>query len=137
MAVNGPISGKWIALKIGGVTPVLVPGVQSWSGRVVADQLDATTAEDGGYDNPDDGVKGCTIQAKIVMDINDGEYTPLKVGTLIADFKGYADISAAVPIIHMPLCKVFESEFGGEIKGTVTYNVTIKSKGEFTEADPN
>jgi hypothetical protein len=131
------ISGKHVALKIGDLMPVLVPGVQSWEGEHEADELDGTTAEDEGFDNPDDGLHKCTIQATLVIDITTGSFVAIKTGTLISDFKAYADIDAADPIYHLPVAKVFRSKFRGEIKGRVTYDVTIKSKGAFVVNEPN
>jgi hypothetical protein len=131
------ISGKHIAMKIGGATPTLVPGVQQWGAEVSAQELDATTAEDAGFDHPEDGVKSCTVTATLVMDITTGSYSAIKVGTLISNLKLYADTDATTPIYVLPSAKVFRSNFRGEIKGRVTYDCTIKSVGTFTENEPN
>lgn len=131
------ISGKFISLKIGGVTPVVVPGVTDLTADTEADELDGTTAEDDGFDNPDDGCKRCVITGTLVIDINTGSFVSLSTGTLIQDLKYYADIDATSWIFHLPVAKVFRASFKGAIKGRATYDVTIKSKGVFYEQDPS
>lgn len=131
----GSISGFATAAKIGGMSPVLVPGVQMITVDEETDELDGATAEDEGFDNPDDGLARATISLDLVMDIAAGSFVAIKRGTLIADLKIYADLEAD-PIYIFPVCKVFKSTWKGEIKGRSTYSCVIKSKGTFTVVDP-
>jgi hypothetical protein len=134
---DGGISGKHIGARIGGVAPVLVPGVQSWTADDTAQELDGTTAEDEGFENPDDGLASLSVNMELVIDIVSGSLTPISRGTLITDLKLYADIDAGTPIYHCPLFKVFKSTPKGEINGRFMYSVQGKSKGPFFLADPN
>jgi hypothetical protein len=131
------ISGKHIACKIGGMVPVLVPGVQQWTAEDSAQELDGTTAEDDGFENPDDGLASLRVSMQLVIDITLGDLVTISRGTLIQNLKLYADINAANPIYTLPVCKVFKSTPKGEINGRFTYDVEIKSKGEFVLHNPN
>lgn len=130
------ISGKWIAFKLGGMVPVLVPGMQSFDAEISSEPLDGMTAEDEGYTNDDDGAKSVVITARLVIDITTGSYAAITTGTLLTDAKFYLDI-AADPVLHLPVAKVFRATFRGEVKGRVTYDCVIHNKGPFTEDEPN
>lgn len=133
----GSISGFATAGKIGGMSPVLVPGIQSISVEESANELDGATAEDEGFENPDDGLAGATITLDLVLDITAGSTVAIRRGTLISDLKIYADIDATTPLYHFPTSKVFRATWKGEVNGRSTYSCTIKSKGSFTVNDPN
>lgn len=131
------ISGKHIAAKIGSMAPVLVPGLQNWSGDYSAEKLDGTTAEDEGFSNPDDGLHSLSVSMELVIDITSGSMVSLKAGTLINDLLLFADIAATTPIFAIPLFKIFKCTPKGEINGRFTYSVQGESKGGFDFNDPN
>lgn len=131
------ISGKHIAAKIGDMMPVLIPGVQEWSAEDSAQELDGTTAEDEGFENPDDGLASLRVSMRLVIDITAGDLTTIQRGTLITNLKLFADIDATDPIYTIPSFKVFKSTPRGEINGRFTYDVEGKAKGEYTLNDPN
>lgn len=130
-------AGKHIALKVGGVSPVLVPGVQSWSGRDSTQELDGTTAEDQGYQRPGAGLKSLTVSMQLVIDITAGDLVAFASGTTVANLKLYAHINSATPIFHCPEFLVTEATPRGEINGRFTFDVNGKSVGPFTFSDPN
>lgn len=131
------ISGFATAAKIGGMSPVLVPGVQTISVEENAAELDGTTAEDEGFENPDDGLASLMVSLDLVMDITAGTFIAIRPGTLINDLKIYADTTADDPIYLLPVAKVFRSTWKGEVNGRSTYACTIKSKGTYTVNEPN
>lgn len=131
------ISGKHISAKIGGMTPTLVPGVQSWSAEDSAQELDGTTAEDGGFSHPDDGLASLAVNMQLVIDITTGDLVTIQRGTTISNLKLFADTDATTPIYTIPTFKVFRSVPKGEINGRFTYEVSGKSVGSYTLADPN
>lgn len=128
------ISGKHIAAKI---SAVIIPGVQQWSAEDSAQELDGTTAEDQGFENPDDGLSSLSVSMELVIDITTGSLTPISRGTLISGLELYADTDAATPIYSVPLFKVFRSSPRGEINGRFTYSISGKSKGAYTLFNPN
>lgn len=128
------ISGKKISAKIGIATVV---GLVGWTVDEDAQELDGTTAADGGYENPDDGVWGATIQIKGILDIETGVYTPIRRGTLIANLNLYRDIGDVTPAYTFPLAKVFKSTQGAEIRGRFEVSATIKSKGVYAYNEPS
>ena len=132
-----PISGRHIAVFLGDMAPVLVPGVQQWTAEVISAELDGTTAEDEGFENPDDGLAVCQWSLELVIDIISGDMVAITAGTLLAYLKLFAHIEAVSPIITMPVAKVFRAVPRGEINGRFTYSVSGKSKGVFTHTDPS
>ena len=128
------ISGKYMIATVG---DTLVHGNYAWTIEETADELDATTAEDGGYENPDDGVWSSTVNLKGYMNIIDGTYTPVRRGTLITDLRLYRNIDDAEPAFAIPLAKVFTSTQGGEVKGKIEWTAKIKTKGIYEYADPS
>lgn len=128
------ISGKFITAMIGGEN---ISGVQQWTAEDSAQELDGTTAEDGGYAHPDDGVASLSVSMELVIDITEGSITPISRGTLISDLQLFADINSTDPIYAVPQFKVFSSAPRGEINGRFTYSVRGKSVGAYTLNDPN
>ena len=131
------IRGAHIAAKIGGMSPVLVPGLQSWAADDTAQELDATTAEDEGFENPEDGLAGLRVTMQLVIDILTGDLITISRGTLITNLKLFAHIDATGPIYTIPLFKVFKSTPRGEVNGRFTYDVEGRSKGAYTLDDPS
>jgi hypothetical protein len=132
-----PITGAHIAMKIGNMSPVLVPGLQSWSAEDAVQELDGTTAEGGGYEQPDFGLKSLRISAQLVIDILAGDLVTIQSGTAITNLKLYAHISATSPIYVLPAARVFKSTPKGEVNGRFTYDVEIRSVGSFTLNNPS
>ncbi len=124
-------------MKIGSSSPALVPGVQSWSAEDSAQELDGTTAEDEGFEHPDDGLASLRVSAQLVIDITAGDLVSVSRGTVITNLRLYADIGATTPIYLLPVAKVFKSAPKGEINGRFTYDIEIRSVGPYTLADPN
>ncbi|MBA4192479.1 MAG: hypothetical protein C0467_31305 [Planctomycetaceae bacterium] len=131
------ISAKLIEAKIGDVSPVFIPGNQAWSVTEKAAELEGETGEDEGYENPDDGLWGATIELRCFMDTVTGEYVAIRRGTLITNLKLYRDKDDTLPAFVFPLCKVFTSTQGGETKGRVEVTATIRSKGPYSCNDPS
>lgn len=130
-------SGKHIAAKIGDVTPVLVPGVQSWAGNSSVVKLDGQTAEDQGYTHPGAGSKTLAVNMDLVIDITAGDLVALDSGTTIQNLKLYAHVDSPTPIFHCPEFLVLTATPRGEINGRFTYSVTGENVGPFTFSDPN
>jgi len=125
------VSGKWISAYVGTGTPALVPGVQEWEAEDTAVELDATTAEDQGFEHPDDGLWSLRVRMTMVMDITFGEFTPLQRGTVLTNLELFSDADSLVPVYSIPTFKIFRSVPRGEINGRVTYNVEGKAIGEY------
>jgi len=130
------ISGKYLEAKIGGMAPVFIAGNYAWTAEEGADELDGTTGEDEGFENPDDGVYSCAINLKGYMDVATGQYAVVRRGTLIENLKLYRDKDDATPAYVFPVAKVFNSTQGGEVKGKVEWTSRIKAKGAYTYNDP-
>lgn len=128
------ISGKFICAKI---NDVIITGVQQWTAEDTAQELDGTTAEDLGFDNPDDGIASLAVSMELVIDVTTGALTTIQRGTLINNLELFASILSAVPIYSVPNFKVFSSTPRGEVKGRFTYSVRGKSQGAYTLNDPN
>lgn len=126
-----------MAAKIGSMSPVLIPGVQEWEAEDSAQELDATTAEDNGYEHPDDGLASLRVRMTLVIDITTGDLVSIQRGTLISNLKLYADVDATTPVYTIPAFKVFRSTPRGEISGRFTYQIEGKAVGSYTLADPN
>ena len=127
------VSGKKISAKIGVTT---VTGIVSWRVREKADELDATTAADAGYDHPDDGLWGATIEMKGVLDITTGVYLPIRRGTVLTNLNLFRDINDVTAAFVFPIAKVFESSQGAEIRGRFEIDATAKSVGTYTYNEP-
>jgi hypothetical protein len=131
------ISGKKIALKVGAATPSLVPGLQSWTAEESVQELDATTAADGGFEHPDLGLQGVRVSMTLVIDINQGDLLVLRAGSIITHLKLFADINANNPIFDIPTFLVFKSTPKGEINGRFSYEVVGRAAGAYTINEPN
>lgn len=127
------VSGKKIAAKIG---TTLIVGLVSWRVRESSQELDATTGADAGYEHPDNGVLGATIELNGVMDLTSGEYVPIRAGTEFTDLKCYRDAADTDPAFLFPTARVFESGQGGGVKERFEINCTAKSVGSYTVTDP-
>ncbi len=126
------ISGKYAEAKIGGMAPVYISGQYSWSIEETAQELDATTAEDDGYSNTEDGVWSATVELSGYLDLADGDYTSIRRGTLISNLKLYIDKDDATASFVFPTAKVFRSTMSAEVNGRVEWRATIKNKGSYT-----
>lgn len=127
------ISGKALTAKIGATTIV---GVFNWEAEEVAAELDTTTAADGGFDHPEDGVKSLTVRLRGYMDTVDGEYAPIRRGTTISNLNLFRASTDATAAFVIPTAKVFRSTQGGEIKGRIEWSAEIKAVGSYTYNDP-
>ena len=128
------ISGKFITATIGAV---LIRGVQSWTAEDSSQELDGATAEDLGFEHPDDGLAVLSVSMDLVVDITTGSLIPISRGTLINNLNLFANATAAQPIYNVPTFKVFKSTPKGEIGGRFTYAVQGKSIGPYTLGNPN
>lgn len=131
------ITGAHISCKIGAMTPVLVPGVQTVEVTDSTKELDGTTAEDGGYERPEFGLSGVELRMQLVVDIVAGDLMTITNGTEITHLKIYAHIDATTPIYDIATFRVFRSVPKGEVNGRFTYDVTGKSVGQYTIANPS
>lgn len=127
------ISGKFLVARINGS---IIRGVQDWEVDETADELDGTTGEDNGYENPDDGVWGATISMNLVQNLETGEYIRVRRGTLIEDLQLYRAATDPTPAFYFPMVKVFQSRNKGAIKERFTTFVRAKSKGEYQANNP-
>jgi hypothetical protein len=127
------ISGKKLSLDIGGTT---LAGVVSWRVREKVDELDGASAATNGYDNPEAGFGGATIEVRGWFDILAGDYSPIRAGTVITTLELYRNIDDTVVAFTFPLALVVTSDQGAENRGRFEINATIKSKGSYTYAEP-
>ena len=130
-------SGKEIEAKIGGMAPVFVSGNYAWNMEENADELDGTTGEDAGYENPSVGVYSGVVMLKGYMDIVSGTYTPIRRGTTISNLKLYRDKDDTNPAFSIPSAVVLQSTQGGEVRGKVEWTARIKTKGSYTYNEPS
>ena len=130
------ISGKEIQAKIGGMSPVAINGNYAWTAEEAVAELDGTTAEDDGFENPEAGLKSCVVNLKGYMDVQAGEYTPVVAGTTISNLKLYRDKDDATPAFVFTSALVLNSTQGGEVNGKVEWTARVKSKGSYTYNDP-
>ena len=134
----GPISGKYLEAKIGGMSPVFIPGNDSWKVEEAADELDGTTGEDEGCESPQAGVVATTITLHCWMDTVAGDYASIRTSTIITDLKLYRDKDDVDPAFHIATAVVLRSSQGGTIRGRMEIDATIKSVGNVvTYADPS
>lgn len=127
------ISGKALQAQIDGI---FVHGNFSWQIEEDGDELDGTTAESGGFEDPEIGVYKGRITLKGYMSVIDGTYTPVRRGTVISDLKLFRDITDAVPAFDIPSAISLRSNQGGEVRGKVEWGATIATKGQYTYNDP-
>lgn len=130
------ISGKKMEAKIGGVSPVFIAGNYAWDASGDVAELGSTTAEDQGFGNRDAGVRNCTVNLKMYMDVALGEFTPVIEGTVITNLKLYRDKDDTVPAFVFPVALVVNARQGGEVEGKIECAATVKNKGSFTYNDP-
>lgn len=128
------VSGKLSTAKIDGTN---LKGVQTSSAGGKVQELDASDAESGGFEVPDSGLRGMTVSLMIVIDVTTGDLTTLQEGAIITNLQIFADINAATPVREIPEFLVLEATYKGEVQGRCTYDVTGKSRGEYTLNDPN
>jgi hypothetical protein len=128
------IAGKFSTAKIAGTN---IRGVQKSTAAGKAAELDGTTAEDRGFENPDAGLRSMTVSLFLVIDITTGDLTTIQEGVEIENLEVYAHIDSPAPVREIPLFLVLEATYEGEVNGRVTYSVTGKSKGEYFNHDPN
>lgn len=127
------ISGKALQAEIDGV---FVHGNFSWQIEEDGDELDGTTAESGGYEDPEMGVYKARVTLKGYMDVADGTYTPVRRGTIVTNLKLFRDITDVTPAFDIPTSLVLRSNQGGEVRGKVEWGSTIATKGAYTYNDP-
>lgn len=127
------VSGKKLSMKVGVTTFAAIVG---WTVREKVDELDAATAADAGYDHPDAGFAGATIEIKGVLDITTGVYSPIKAGTTITTLKLYRDINDTTEAYSFPTALVVESSQGAENRGRFEISATAKSSGTYTYNEP-
>lgn len=128
------VSGKKIAAKIG---TALIVGLVGWKARESAIELDATTGADLGYEHPEAGVLGLTVEISGVMDITSGEYIPIRAGTIFTNLKLYRDVTDTTEAYLIPTATALESSQGADVKGRFDISATVKSIGSYTVNDPS
>jgi hypothetical protein len=130
------VSGKHINVKLG-ATPAALVGVQSWTAEDSVQELDATTAADGGYARPDVGIQSVTVSMQLVIDIAAGSLTPVQAGSTLTDLALYATTTATSPIYSIPSALVLKSTPKGEISGRFSLDLVVKNIGSYTLANPS
>ena len=128
------IAGKFSTTKISGAN---IKGVQRSTAKGSVRELDGQTAEDLGFENPDAGSASMEVSLQLVVDITTGDLTTIQEGVEIVNLGVYAHIEAAEPVRLIPLFLVLECTYEGEVQGRSTYAVRGKSKGAYTNLDPN
>lgn len=131
------ITAGHIAAKIGGVTPVFVPGVQAIDADDQVQELDGTDATGEGYEQPDFGLSSLRLRMTLVIDVIAGDLVTISRGTTISELKIYAHVDATLPIYDIPEFKVFRSNPRGEIGGKFAYDIEGKAVGAYTLNDPS
>jgi len=126
-------TGKFMIAAINGV---VISGNYAWTMDENADELDGTTAEDLGFENPSDGVYSGTISLKGYMDIETGNYTVVRRGTQISNLQLFRNVGDPVPAFAIPSAIVLNSTQGGEVRGKIEWTARAKSQGEYTYSDP-
>ena len=128
------ISGRNATGYIGGN---IIGGCHQWTFRETVDDLDGTAGEDGGYANPDAGVLGGVLQISCWFDKSRASYVPIRAGTYVESIELYGDeINDTNASVSIPSGVVMDSEKGAETRGRIEIKATIKTKGEYTVADP-
>ncbi len=134
----GPISGKYLEAKIGNMSPVFIPGNDAWTVEEAQDELDGTTGEDEGHENPDGGVISHTVTLHCWMDLLAGDYASVRAGTTISYLKLYRDKDDVTPAFLFTSAHVFRSSQGGRVRERMEVNCTAKAKGNVvTYSDPS
>lgn len=127
------ISGKKLSLDINSTTLV---GIVSWRVREKVDELDGASAATGGFDNPEAGFAGATIEIRGLFDIVAGVYTPIRAGTTLATLELFRDIADTTPAFSFSSALVLTSDQGAENRGRFEINATVKSKGSYSYDEP-
>lgn len=127
------VSGKYL---IGVIENVTIVGMQEWDVDETADQLDASTGADQGFENDDDGQTRAVITINLVQNLATGIYAAVRVGTLITNLRLYRSYTDAQPAFSIPLAKVYQSKNGGKVKERFTTLVVARSKGPYSGTDP-
>lgn len=127
------ISGKYMEARIGAT---VVRGNFAWSAEEGAAELDGTTAQDNGFENPDDGLYSLVVNLRGYMDVATGQYVPVRRGTTISNLRLYRNKNDLAPAFDVPVAKVFNSTQGGEVAGKIEWTARVKAKGSYTYNDP-
>jgi hypothetical protein len=127
------ISGKKLSVDVNGTTLL---GVVSWRARETGDELDGASAATGGYDNPEMGLQGCTVEIRGWFDILTGDYLPIRRGTTLTNLELFRDIDDVTPAFLFASALVTQSDQGAENRGRFEINATVKAKGSYTYDEP-
>jgi hypothetical protein len=127
------ISGKKLSVDINSVTLL---GTVSWRCREKVDELDGASAATSGYDSPEAGFAGATVEIRGWFDILAGDYTPIRAGTTLTNLELFRDITDVTPAFLFGSALVVTSDQGAENRGRFEINATVKSKGSYTYNDP-
>jgi hypothetical protein len=127
------ISGKKLSVDVNGTTLL---GVVSWRVREAADELDASSAASGGYNDVEAGFIGATIEIRGWFDILTGDYTPIRAGTTLTNLELFRDITDVTAAFTFASALVVSSDQGAENRGRFEINATVKNKGSYTYDEP-
>ena len=128
------ISGKYLTAMINGV---VIQDNYSWSMDEGGDALDRTTGFWNGWEAEDMGVQNGHVSIKGYMDVANGQYIPIRRGTILTNlelFRNQDDATAAFTIAE---ALVVRSTQGGEIRGKIEWSCEVHSRGEVIANDPS
>lgn len=128
------ISGKLLAVTIGATTVV---GSHTWSCEEFADELDATTGADAGFETSDFGVYGARISIEFWLDVTTGLYSYIRRGTILTNLKLWLSSLATNPMFLFTTAKVFKSTPRGQVRDRFGVSVEAKGQGSYTQNEPN
>jgi hypothetical protein len=127
------VSGKFLTCTINGVE---VFDNFAWEAEEGGDVLERTAGRHNGKEAEDMGVENCHISIKGHMDVQLGQYTPVRRGTIITNLKLYRNRNDSTPAFDIPEALSARSKQGGEIKGKVAWDAEVHTRGEYTYNDP-
>jgi hypothetical protein len=109
-----------------------------WSVREKGDELDATTAEDGGFEVIDTGVQGLTVTVKGYYFVGATKINPMAIGRgTNLNLYTYNLGSDVGPYWSIPNFAVTEFEHSSRVRDRIEFTATFRSRGSYTRpVDP-
>src|SRR5262245_47421418 len=113
------VSGKFMSCTINGVE---IFDNYAWTAEEGGDVLERTAGRHQGKEAEDMGVENCHVTIRGYMDVELGQYVPVRRGTIITNLRLFRDRGDSTPAFDIPEALSVRSKQGGEVKGKVEWD---------------
>ncbi len=123
------ISGKFINVT---GTAITIAGVNHARARITADELDKSSGASAGYGDRDPGLLDIELTFGGWIDVGGGNYPGgIVTGSTVANLSIPVNSNGSIFLANIPSGLVLSYQAGGETRGRLEFEATVKNKGTF------